>query len=116
MFHNSAVKQYRGRLGMDIRPLRYFIAVAEHLNFTVASKELFVAQPAVSQQIALLEKKLGVKLFLRDKHSVQLTNAGAVFLKDAKEIIKKLEESIECNITFASCDCMCSMGNMGNVR
>ncbi|MFE0504956.1 LysR family transcriptional regulator [Peribacillus butanolivorans] len=80
---------------MDIRPLRYFIAVAEHLNFTVASKELFVAQPAVSQQIALLEKKLGVKLFLRDKHSVQLTNAGAVFLKDAKEIIKKLEESIE---------------------
>lgn len=44
---------------MDIRPLRYFISVAEHLNFTEASKELFVAQPAVSQQIAQLEKTRG---------------------------------------------------------
>ena len=80
---------------MDIRPLRYFIAVAEHLNFTEASKQLYVAQPAVSQQIAYLEKKLGVKLFHRTKHSVQLTNAGSVFLKDAREIIKKIDESIE---------------------
>ncbi|WP_342431290.1 LysR family transcriptional regulator [Neobacillus sp. FSL H8-0543] len=79
---------------MDIRPLRYFISVAEHLNFTEASKELFVAQPAVSQQIAQLEKKLGVKLFHRDKHSVRLTNAGTVFLKNAKEIIEKIDESI----------------------
>ena len=80
---------------MDMRPLRYFISVAEHLNFTEASKQLFVAQPAVSQQIAYLEKKLGVKLFNRTKHSVQLTHAGSVFLKDAREIIKKLDESIE---------------------
>lgn len=80
---------------MDMRPLRYFIAVAEHLNFTEAAKQLFVAQPAVSQQVAYLEKKLGVKLFHRTKHSVQLTNAGTVFLKDAKEIIKKLDESFE---------------------
>ena len=41
---------------MDLRPLRYFISVAEHLNFTEASKLLYVAQPAVSQQIAYLEK------------------------------------------------------------
>ena len=80
---------------MDMRPLRYFISVAEHLNFTEASKQLYVAQPAVSQQIAYLEQKLGVKLFHRTKHSVQLTNAGSVFLKDAKEILNKLDESIE---------------------
>lgn len=80
---------------MDIRPFRYFITVAEHLNFTEASKQLYVAQPAVSQQIAYLEKKLGVKLFLRDKHSVQLTDAGSVFLKDARKILKNLDEAIE---------------------
>jgi DNA-binding transcriptional LysR family regulator len=48
----------------------------------------------VSQQIAHLEKKIGVKLFRRDKHSVELTNAGTVFLKDAKEILKRLDDSI----------------------
>lgn len=80
---------------MDVRQLRYFIAVAEHLNFTEAARALFVAQPAVSQQIAYLEKRLGVKLFARSKHSVELTHAGAVFLKDAREIVKRLEESIE---------------------
>jgi DNA-binding transcriptional LysR family regulator len=80
-------------MGLDLRPLRYFISVAKHLNFTEASKELYVAQPAVSQQIAYLEKKVGVKLLHRTKHSVQLTEAGTVFLKDAKEIVKKLDES-----------------------
>ena len=80
---------------MDMRPIRYFISVAEHLNFTEASKQLYVAQPAVSQQIAYLEKKLEVKLFNRTKHSVQLTHAGSVFLKDAREVFKKLDESIE---------------------
>ncbi|MEH7414915.1 LysR family transcriptional regulator [Neobacillus drentensis] len=78
---------------MDLRPLRYFISVAEHLNFTEASKQLYVAQPAVSQQIAYLEKKIGVKLFHRTKHSVQLTEAGTVFLKEAREIIKRLDAS-----------------------
>lgn len=48
----------------------------------------------MSQQIAHLEKKIGVKLFRRDKHSVELTNAGTVFLKDAKEILKRLDDSI----------------------
>ncbi|MEB3100090.1 LysR family transcriptional regulator [Ferviditalea candida] len=80
---------------MDIRQLRYFISVAEHLNFTEAAKQLFVAQPAVSQQIANLEKQMGVQLFIRDKHSVRLTNAGTVFLKDAQDIFSRFEESIE---------------------
>lgn len=80
---------------MDLRPIRYFVTVAEHLNFTEAAKRLYVAQPSVSQQIAYLEKKMGVKLFHRDHHSVQLTNAGSVFLKDAIELLKKFDESIE---------------------
>lgn len=80
---------------MDIRQLRYFIAVAEHLNFTEAARELFVAQSAVSQQIADLEKKIGVQLFIRNKRSVQLTKAGAVLLKEATNLIKKTEEAIE---------------------
>ncbi|WP_335491650.1 LysR family transcriptional regulator [Neobacillus niacini] len=81
--------------GMDIRQLRYFIAVAEELNFTKAAQKLFLGQPAVSQQIASLEKTMGVKLFNRNKHSVELTNAGTVFLKDAREIVERLGRSIE---------------------
>lgn len=80
---------------MDIRQLRYFISVAEHLNFTEAAKHLFVAQSAVSQQIADLEKKLGVQLFIRNKRQVKLTNAGAVLLKEARYLVDKSEELIE---------------------
>ncbi|QRG66720.1 LysR family transcriptional regulator [Brevibacillus choshinensis] len=94
---------------MDVRQLRYFIAVAEHLNFTEAARALFVAQPAVSQQIAHLEKSLGVQLFIRSKHSVELTHAGAIFLKDAREIVKRLEESIE-TVQLAE------EGKVGNIK
>ncbi|AKL97228.1 transcriptional regulator AlsR family [Clostridium aceticum] len=80
---------------MELRQLHYFIAVAEHLNFTEAAKHLFVAQSAVSQQIADLEKKIGVQLFLRNKRSVKLTSAGAVFLEEALRLISKSEEAIE---------------------
>ncbi len=80
---------------MDIRQLKYFIAVAEHLNFTEAAKSLFVAQSAVSQQISDLENKLGVQLFIRNKRSVRLTNAGKVLLKEAINLINKSAEVIE---------------------
>lgn len=80
---------------MDIRQLQYFIAVAENLSFTEASKELFVAQSAVSQQIADLEKKIGVKLFIRNKRTVKLTNAGQVLLKEAIMLVNKSQEVLE---------------------
>lgn len=80
---------------MDIRQLRYFIAVAEHLSFTEAANRLFVVQSAVSQQIAELEKRLEVKLFERTKRSVQLTSAGRVFLREATLLLQKSEEAIE---------------------
>lgn len=80
---------------MEIRQLRYFISVAEHLNFTEAANQLFIGQSAVSQQIAYLEKQIGVQLFVRNKRSVKLTNAGSAFLKEALEIVKKSEQAIE---------------------
>jgi DNA-binding transcriptional LysR family regulator len=79
---------------MDIRQLRYFITVAEHLNFTKAANQLYVAQSAISHQIADLEEQVGVKLFIRNKRSVQLTPAGAVFLKEAMEIVEKTSGAI----------------------
>ncbi|MGI8384251.1 LysR family transcriptional regulator [Robertmurraya sp. P23] len=80
---------------MDIRQLRYFITVAEHLNFTKAANQLYVAQSAISQQIADLEDQVGVKLFIRNKRSVKLTPAGSVFLKEAIEIVEKTCVAIE---------------------
>lgn len=77
---------------MDIRQLKYFVAVAEKLNFTEAAKSLFVAQSAVSQQIAELEKKLNVTLFERNRRSVKLTQAGNVLYHEAVDLLKRFDE------------------------
>jgi len=79
---------------MDIRQFQYFISVAEHLNFTRAAKEHFIAQTAMSQQIIAIEKKLDVQLFIRNNRSVQLTPAGNVLLREAKLIVSIAEEAI----------------------
>lgn len=80
---------------MDIRQLQYFVAVAEHLSFTKAAKHLFVAQSAVSQQIADLEKKIGAQLFIRNKRSVKLSKSGDVLFKEATYLINKFEEAVK---------------------
>ncbi|MBV7274462.1 LysR family transcriptional regulator [Clostridium sp. PL3] len=94
---------------MDIRQLQYFIAVAEHLNFTETAKHLYVAQSAVSYQIAALEKDLGVKLFIRDKHLVRLTSAGKVLLKEAIAIMDRFNEAVQKTQQAAT-------GILGNLR
>jgi DNA-binding transcriptional LysR family regulator len=79
---------------MDLKQLRYFVSVAERLNFTEAAGEHFVAQSAISKQISNLEELIGVQLFIRNRRTVQLTNAGTQLLKDAKTVIAHYEEAI----------------------
>src|SRR5215469_14938962 len=77
---------------MELRHLRYFVAVAEELSFTRAAALLHVAQSAVSAQIRLLEDAVGVVLLERNSRRVQLTGAGRIFLQGAKKITVDLEE------------------------
>ncbi|GGU03276.1 LysR family transcriptional regulator [Streptomyces violascens] len=78
---------------MDVhgRDLRYFAAVAEELNFTRAAERLFVSQPALSKQIRMLEKQVGVRLFDRDRRAVRLTAAGKALLPHALGILAAWE-------------------------
>ena len=79
---------------MELRHLRYFAAVAEALNFTRAAARLRVAQPALSRQVADLEEELGVDLLKRTSRGVLLTEEGKFFLAEAREILKRAQESM----------------------
>ena len=78
---------------MELRHVRYFVAVAETLSFRQAGKQLHVSQPSLSVQIKQLEDELGVALFRRSKRRVEITRAGEVFLSAAREILLRLQQA-----------------------
>ncbi|MEO7976752.1 LysR family transcriptional regulator [Flavobacterium sp.] len=76
---------------MELRHLKYFLAVAEELNFTKASEKLFISQPPLSRQIIELEEEIQARLFNRNNKKVELTEAGKYFQKEVKELFDNLE-------------------------
>lgn len=79
---------------MELRHLRYFITVAEELNFSRAALKLYTAQPSLSQQIKDLEEDVGVQLLYRTKRKVELTEEGAVFLEQARLTLSQADKAI----------------------
>lgn len=79
---------------MELRHLRYFVAVAEALNLTRAAEKLFIAQPPLTRAIKQLEEEVGVELFIRKPRGLQLTTGGEYFLEQARQILNKVSGTI----------------------
>ncbi len=79
---------------MELRHLRYFVAVAEELNIRRAAERLHVSQPPLSRQIHDLEDEVGTRLFVRGRHGVRLTEAGQCFLAEARQILSQSQRAV----------------------
>jgi DNA-binding transcriptional LysR family regulator len=81
--------------GMELRQLRYFVAVAEEGNISRAAKRIFLTQPALSRQIKVLEDEVGQCLLERQAHSIRLTPVGEALLREARELLQHAEQVLE---------------------
>ena len=77
---------------MDLRQMRYFVAVARERNFTRAAQMLHIAQPPLSRQIQLLEEELGVELIIRKSRPIRLTDAGRLFYEQALQVLGRVDQ------------------------
>src|SRR5271154_5262056 len=80
--------------GLELRHLRYLVAVADAGTFTRAAEQLFIAQPTLSQQIGRLEQFLGTPLLVRGRDGVRLTTAGAVLLDAARDVLSLVDHGV----------------------
>jgi DNA-binding transcriptional LysR family regulator len=80
---------------VELRHLRYFVAVAEELHFGRAAQRLHIVQPALSKQIASLENEIGVQLFERTRRRVTITGAGRVLYEEVRVILQRIERAVE---------------------
>ncbi len=89
----SAADSFAEIAGVDVRRLRYFVAIAEELHFGRASERLHVAQPALSRQMVELESAIGAALFDRSRSQIRLTTAGEALLPRARQILERIVEA-----------------------
>ena len=94
---------------MELRQLRYFIAVAENLSFSKAARQLHVTVPPLSRQIRQLEEEFDAPLFVRDRKHVALSDAGRLFLREAKGLVTQAARMSD-SVRMAKC------GSAGLVR
>src|SRR5262249_38092790 len=101
-------------VGMELRHLRYFVAVAEECNFTKAAKRLHIAQPPLSRQIQQLEETLGVQLFERNSRPMKLTETGRFFYSHAVQLLAHTAEVEAMTRRVGKIDRSLSVGFVGS--
>lgn len=100
MASQTSGKQIIPQIPFDVNQLRYFVAAAEQQSFSQAANILHVSQPLISQQIADIERQLGVDLFIRNRRNVTLTPAGSAMLTEARALLARVSD-IQCVIQRA---------------
>src|ERR1051326_2892833 len=81
--------------GMELRQLRYFVAVAEEGNISRAAQKIFLTQPALSRQIKTMENEIGQCLLERQAHSIRLTPVGEALMREARELLHRADEMVK---------------------